>query len=315
MLKGIDISHWQGDIDYNAVKSAVDFVILKVGGSDDGFYEDSRFREYLDGFKSVDMPILGAYYYVGSKFIGEESGIADADRLCDMLDGTGLKYAILDLESTDPDDKDDVTTAAIAFLNRCIARGYDTMIYGSDISTFANRVDITRLEGFKKWVARYGSEPSYVSNYTIWQYQSDGEIDGINAYVDMDYLYDDSLLGVDIVDNVDNVDEPQNAMSWTQASKIVDALYEVLLKRFRGDGENESLISALVSGELSRIDAFNIVIESDEYKKKRLIRDCYLVMRGSEPSDDELIAWLNTDDDNIKGNILYSEEFNNNYIS
>ena len=50
-LHGIDVSHWQGNIDYEAVKNSgkVDFVIIKAGGSDDGFYEDSKFREYLDG--------------------------------------------------------------------------------------------------------------------------------------------------------------------------------------------------------------------------------------------------------------------------
>ena len=101
-IKGIDVSHWQGDIDYEAVKNSgkVDFVIIKAGGSDSGFYEDSKFREYLDGFNSVDIPILGAYYFVGSGFVSTGDGIADADRFCDMLDGTGIPYAILDLEST-----------------------------------------------------------------------------------------------------------------------------------------------------------------------------------------------------------------------
>jgi hypothetical protein len=66
-------------------------------------------------------------------------------------------------------------------------------------------------------------------------------------------------------------------------------------------------------GDMTRIEAFNSILESDEYKKKRLIRDCYLVMRGLEPSDDELNDWLSQDEDTIRQGILYSDEFNGNF--
>ena len=312
MYKGIDISHWQGNIDYQAVKDSgeVDFVILKAGGSDDGFYEDSKFREYLDGFRSVGMPILGAYYFVGSGCISEGDGIADADRLCDILDGTGIKYAILDLESTDPSDIDGATEASIGFMDRCIERGYNTMIYASDISGFQNRLHLDRLDGYTKWVARYGSEPQYVSDYAIWQYSSTENIEGIpDNTVDCNYLYDE-----EIITNIEGSTSSDDGRTWTreQAERVVQCLYSNLLFRGYTDGENEAIVHGL-EYDMTRIEAFDSIRDSDEHKKKSLIVDCYLAMRGSLPSDEEVDFWFHQTEDEIKQGILYSDEFNNRY--
>ena len=307
-LHGIDVSHWQGNIDYQAVKDSgeVDFVILKAGGSDDGFYEDCKFREYLDGFRSVGIPILGAYYFVGSGCVSEGDGIADADRFCDMLDGTGIPYAILDLESTDPNDIDGATEASISFMDRCIERGYNTMIYASDISGFQNRLHLDRLDGYKKWVARYGSEPQYVSDYAMWQYSSDGSIPGISARVDMNYLYDEELL----YGNDNNIDDGRQ-WSREQALAVTDGLYHGLL--FRGyDEQNEAIVHGL-EYDMTRIEAFDSIRDSDEHKKKSLIVDCYLVLRGCIPSDEEIDSWVGYSEDEIKKGILYSDEFNQKY--
>ena len=80
-LKGIDVSKWQGSINFKSVKSAgIDFVIIKAGGSDAGFYEDPMFKINYAGAKAAGLKV-GAYYYVGSKFQGTESGIVDAKNL------------------------------------------------------------------------------------------------------------------------------------------------------------------------------------------------------------------------------------------
>ena len=293
-LHGIDVSHWQGNIDYEVVKNSgkVDFVIIKAGGSDDGFYEDSRFREYLDGFKTVDIPVLGAYYFVGSGFVSTGDGIADADRFCDMLDGTGIPYAILDLESTSPDDKDGVTDASIAFMDRCVERGYNTMIYASDISGFQNRLYLDRLDGYKKWVARYGSEPQYVSDYAMWQYSSTENIEGISDNtVDCNYLYDEEIIA-----NIMGSTSSDDGRTWTreQAERVVQGLYSNLLFRDYSNGENEALVHGL-EYDMSRWQAFLEIYNSDECQKKLKIVAMYLVMRGQLPSREEVDNWFNTD--------------------
>lgn len=309
MLRGIDISHWQGDIDYQAVKNSgeVDFVILKAGGSDSGFYEDSKFREYLEGFQNVGIPIWGAYYFVGSGCTSYDDGVADGNRLCDMLDGTGLRYAILDLESTRPSDRDGATQASIGFMETCIARGYETMIYASDVSGFQDRLNIDELGNYKKWVARYGSQPRYVSDYAMWQYTSTEEVDGINGNVDKDYLYDESLL-----DGISADNNSSTVWSRETAVNVVTGLYNGVLRRGFNYGENDGLVEGLM-GDMTRIEALMNLRESDEYKKKQLIIDCYRFMRGSDPSNDELNAWFYESEEDIKNGILYSEEFNNRY--
>lgn len=308
-LHGIDISHHQGNIDYETVKNSgkVDFLIIKAGGSDDGFYEDSKFREYLDGFRTVDIPVLGAYYFVGSGFVSTGDGIADADRFCDMLDGTGIPYAILDLESTSPDDKDGVTDASIAFMDRCVERGYKTMIYASDISGFQNRLELDRLYEYKKWVARYGSEPQYVSDYAMWQYSSTENIEGIpDNTVDCNYLYDEEIIA-----NIGGSTSSDDGRTWTreQAERVVQGLYSNLLFRDYSNGENEALVHGL-EYDMSRWQAFLEIYNSDECQNKLKIVAMYLVIRGQLPSREEVDNWFNTE--NIH-EILYSDEFNNNY--
>ncbi len=66
-MKGIDVSKWQGDINWLKVKaSGVEFVIIKAGGSDAGFYEDPKFAENYAGAYAAGLPI-GVYYFVGPK--------------------------------------------------------------------------------------------------------------------------------------------------------------------------------------------------------------------------------------------------------
>lgn len=191
-LKGVDVSHWQGPINWQEVKeTGIDFAILKAGGSDDGFYKDSTFeRNYADA-KSVGMNV-GAYYFVGKDFVSSEDGIADAKRFIELLQGKQFEYPVyVDIEITSPVDKIGVTDATISFCREMENNGYFVGIYGSDLATFFSRVDNTKLNDFARWVARYGNEPKYVTTYGVWQYSSSGSINGILGNVDMNICYID----------------------------------------------------------------------------------------------------------------------------
>lgn len=191
-LKGIDVSHWQGDIDWQLVKnSGVEFAIIKAGGSDDGFYTDSKFESNYAGAKAVGLPI-GAYYFVGKDFVSSADGKADADRFIEILKGKSFEYPVyLDIESTNPKDKEGVTDAAISFCRQMENAGYFVGIYGSDIGTFRTRLDNERLDNWTKWVANYSHEPSYVTDYKMWQHSSKGNIAGIQGNVDLNICYAD----------------------------------------------------------------------------------------------------------------------------
>lgn len=189
---GIDVSRWQGNIDWNAVKkSGVNFAILKAGGSDDGFYTDSKFEENYKNAKVVGMP-LGAYYFVGPGCKSKNDGIADAKRFIDILKGKQFEYPVyIDFESPSTSNKAGNTDACIGFCETMEAAGYYCGIYASDISGFVDRLDQTKLSKFDKWVARYGSKPTATPEYGMWQHTSESKIAGINGNVDANIAYKD----------------------------------------------------------------------------------------------------------------------------
>ena len=186
MKQGIDISHWNKIINYEKVASRIDFVILKAGGSDKGFYMDPKFKDNYAKAKAAGLEI-GAYYFVGRNFLGSTAGFLDAKRFIDILSGMEFSYPVfVDIETTDKRYKDLATDAAAAFCSTLEAAGYFVGIYASDISGFKERLNKDRLEDYVSWVARYGAEPSYVEEWALWQHSSKGNIPGISGSVDLD---------------------------------------------------------------------------------------------------------------------------------
>lgn len=190
MKKGIDVSRYQGVIDWKKVQEdGIEFAIIKAGGSDDGFYTDSKYETNYNNAKAVGMPI-GAYYIVGPLCISREDGIADAKRFLKMLEGKTFEYPVyIDLETTSPATKTGTTDAVIGFCQTMEAAGYYCGIYASDISGFKDRLELSRLTAFDKWVANYISQPGYVGSYGMWQRSSQGRVNGITGNVDIDESY------------------------------------------------------------------------------------------------------------------------------
>ncbi len=228
MAKGIDVSHWQGVIDWLSVKeSGIEFAILKAGGSDDGFYTDSTFEQNYKEAKAVGLPV-GAYYFVGSLCTSRADGIADAKRFLEIIKGKSFEYPVyIDLESTNPAAKAGATEACIGFCETMEAEGYYCGIYASDVSGFAERLDITKLQKFDKWVARYGSKPQFVKTYGMWQYSSTGTVSGISGGVDMDesYMnYPEIIKGAGLngFKKPEPATEPEPAKKTIKTSVIID---------------------------------------------------------------------------------------------
>lgn len=183
---GIDISRWQKNIDYSLASSAIDFAIIKAGGSDAGFYKDSMFETHYKNLHDICKKSCGAYYFVGPNFYGADSGKADAERFINIIKGKKFEYPVaLDIETTLPSRKLEATEASIAFCEVMEDAGYYVSIYASDIAGFKDRLYLQDLRSYDKWVARYGSEPTYCKQWNIWQYSSKGKIAGIPGYVDL----------------------------------------------------------------------------------------------------------------------------------
>lgn len=187
MHKGIDVSRWQGDIDFNLVKAAgYDFVIIKAGGSDMGFYKDSCFEANYAKAKAAGLHV-GAYYFVGFLFYGEVSGIADAQRFIRQLEGKQFELPVfVDVETTQPVKKAEATQAAYAFCRTMEQAGYFAGIYASDIYGFRERLDHETLKPFAHWVADYTDPVDVCTDFQVRQITSKGNVPGIIGYVDID---------------------------------------------------------------------------------------------------------------------------------
>ena len=193
MLKeGIDISHWNNDagpIDFRRVKaSGISFVIIKAGGSDAGFYKDKNFEENYAAATAAGLDV-GCYYFIGPKMLTKKDAEADAKRFYKIIEGKKFSMPVyLDLETSDPADRDAATKAAICFMRWLEKKGCFVGIYASDLSGFRDRVDGKQLSDFTLWVARYGLSPTYMKNWDLWQYTSTGKVAGITGNVDRNYM-------------------------------------------------------------------------------------------------------------------------------
>lgn len=185
---GIDISHWQGAIDFTAVKrSGIQFVIIKAGGSDNGFYTDRQFENYYRLAKLAGLKV-GAYYYAGKNFTSAEDGLLDAKRFHAIIRGKEFDYPVyVDIEEQKIPDQAGTTEATIAFCEYMESQKYFVGIYSSDILGWKQLLDMDKLSAYSKWVARWGSKkPSYAKDFAVWQYSNTGQIDGIKTRVDLD---------------------------------------------------------------------------------------------------------------------------------
>lgn len=196
-MNGIDVSHHQGIINWQSVaKNGIEFAIIKAGGSDKGFYKDSKFEDNYAGAKKAGLHV-GAYYYVGKNCVTRYAGISDAQRFIELIKGKQFDFPVfIDLERTPTSAKAGTTEAVIAFCETMENAGYYVGIYASDISGFKDRLNIDKLSKWCKWVARYGSEPKYVEQYGIWQKSETGRVGGISGDVDLDVCYVDYSVAI-----------------------------------------------------------------------------------------------------------------------
>lgn len=189
MLQGIDVSRWQGTIDWARVKAAgIKFAILKCGGSDAGFYTDRTFEyNYQEARKNGIL--LGAYYFVGKDCICYEAGQADAKRMLSICEGKEFELPLfIDCESQDPKWKVGITDAILGFYDEITKAGRKAGVYASKTSGFKDRIEDERIQHIAHWVAQYNSECTYAGDWKIWQKSSKGRVDGINGNVDLDEM-------------------------------------------------------------------------------------------------------------------------------
>lgn len=190
VMQGIDISRHNKVTDFNKVKEAgYDFVIIRAGGSNGGLYKDPKFEQYYAAAKASRLHI-GAYYDTGRNFISYSNGFMCAGHFLELVKNKNFDMPLVaDIETAPTPYREGITDAAIAFCDVLEKNKGYAMIYASDISGFKERLNTDRLKHLDKWVARYGSKPSYIKDFGIWQKSSAGIVDGVSNIVDLDEAY------------------------------------------------------------------------------------------------------------------------------
>lgn len=195
MTHGIDVSAWQGKIDFNKVKkSGYEFVIIKAGGNDCGFYTDSRFAENYESAKKAGLKI-GAYYFVNRDFSAKNAQKV-ANVFYNIVKNKTFDLPLfIDVETTPTNEKTTVTTGINIFCNYLQKKGYMSGVYASAISGFVDRININDLsKNIYKWVASYSYKPTNVgknATFCMWQLTANGSVNGINGNVDVNVCYID----------------------------------------------------------------------------------------------------------------------------
>ena len=198
VARGIDVSNFQGTIDWNQVKAAgIEFAILKVGpvyGK-----PDSTFERNATECERLGIP-YGVYYYSYARSVADAN--KEADRTLAWLGGHYPSLPIYyDLEDNyilqDPNfSKDKLAQIAQTFCNRMEAVGFKSGIY-ANLNWFNNYLNSPSLNGYDHWVAQYNWHCDYAGSYSFWQYSSRGNVPGVNGSCDMNYCFNGSYLNVD----------------------------------------------------------------------------------------------------------------------
>lgn len=193
---GIDVSKWNGSIDWDKVRNAgVEFVIIRAGyrGSATGsLVEDPCFAANIKGALASGLQV-GVYFF--TQAVSEVEAVEEASAVLRLVKEYKLDYPIfIDTEGAggngraDGLDVETRTLVCEAFCSTVRNAGYEAGVYASR-NWYNERLYADRLDDYYIWLAEYRSAPLYQGYYQMWQYTSKGKVDGIEGNVDMNISY------------------------------------------------------------------------------------------------------------------------------
>lgn len=205
-INAIDVSKWQGKIDWKTVKeSGIDAAFIRIGyrGENGIIYKDETADYNIQQAKKAGV-LVGVYFF--STAANETEVIEEANWTKAAIQGYSISYPVVyDCEGYKNENsrmyalsKEERTNLALTYMNILKEAGYDTMFYTS-LSEASDSADwdMAAIETeHKVWVAHYPSvtypvvdTPDYLGTLHAWQYTNKGSVDGINGNVDMVVCY------------------------------------------------------------------------------------------------------------------------------
>lgn len=196
--KGIDVSRYQGNIDWEKVAAdGVEYAIIRVGvrgyGSEGKLVLDERYKENIEGATAAGIQV-GVYFF--TQAITEEEALEEAELVLEAISGYNITYPIVyDVEKTGASDGrmnrltvEERTRMAHIFIDRIKEAGYTPMIY-ANMEMWSVLIDMSQFEDVDKWFAYYGTDFYFPYEYAIWQYSDTGRVDGISGEVDLNISF------------------------------------------------------------------------------------------------------------------------------
>lgn len=191
---GVDVSNYQGSIDWQALKAqGIEFAYLRLGlrgyGEQGTLYTDRSFARYYEGARAAGIDV-GVYFF--SQAVTVREAADEALFALELLDGRALDLPVYyDWEPVSADDSRTagydgryLTAGAAAFCNIIERGGYTSGVYLNRQQGYY-RYDLRSLAGRSLWVADYADYPDFYYAYDVWQYEHQARLDGVGEIVDL----------------------------------------------------------------------------------------------------------------------------------
>lgn len=220
MFKGIDVSSYQGDIDWNEAKDYIDFAIIRCGfGNNITSQDDNKWERNTEECTRLNIP-FGTYLF--SYALNLNMAKSEVEHTLRLIRDKKLEYPIfLDVEDKDQLrlPKEELVNIVKYYCEKIEEAGYYVGIYAS-LYTFENYLNSSELDRFDKWVAEWNKDFTYRGASGMWQYTDNEIIPGIRTRVDGDkafYNYPKAIRD----NNLNHLDEIEPVLKY----KVGDRLY------------------------------------------------------------------------------------------
>lgn len=196
---GVDISKHTGKVSFDRIKAAgVDYVMIRLGSrgySTGQITLDENFKENIEGAIEAELDV-GVYFY--SQAISQDEAIQEVNFVVQNLEPyrAHVKYPVafnMGFVSNDKSrieglSREDKTTVTSSFMEGIRAAGYVPMIYG-DKEWLIKEIDMTKLQDYDVWLSQEEEIPDYPYRYSMWQYNTDGVVNGIDGGADLNICF------------------------------------------------------------------------------------------------------------------------------
>ena len=195
VAKCIDVSTWQGSIDFNKVKSAgYDYVIIRAGYGKEKSQKDNMFETNYKKAKSAGLKV-GAYWF--SYAMSPSTATAEADACLSCIKGKKFElpvYYDMEYQPAMSTSNSNYTKMAVNFCNKLKSNGFKSGVYSSaSVYDYLLNRKTLKNNGISIWNAEWYIKPSITCD--VWQYSDNGRINGISTNVDLDYIYNLNIVG------------------------------------------------------------------------------------------------------------------------